>query len=267
MAINTPYISSTQVASSVPFDNTGDDGFVGTDVQTALMELRDHTVYGSRTQATTAAGTLILTSADDNLQYLTGTAVGYNVQLPDATTLTNGAYYQIINQNSKVVNINDGSGALLFVLGQTSIGFITLQTNGTTAGQWVYWQININSGSGVVTYNVISSTSFSSSNNGDIIITGMTVTPQAGTYGIWYNGQNTAAGSGAQLDCTIYKGGVAIADSLRSNLSTSGTHIFQNSTQTIAQFDGTQACAVFVNPHGNSMTVTNRSLTLIRFGT
>jgi hypothetical protein len=267
MASNGPYISSTQVASSTPFDNSTSKGYVGSDVQTALEELRDHTIYDSRTQATSNNGTLTLTVSDLNLQFLTGTGTNYTVQLPSATTLSLSAYYQIINTSNQVVNVNDGSGTLLFKLGQNSIGFITLQLNVTAAGTWIWWQTSYNVASGVVSYNIVSSTNFTSSANVDTLITGMTVTPQAGTYAIWYNAQNTATGSGQQLDVTLYKGASAITDSKRTNLSTSGSHIFQNSTMTIAQFDGATACQVEVNPNGNSITVGQRSLLLIRLGT
>ena len=267
MPINGPYISSTQVASSTPFDPTTGKGFVGSDVQTALEELRDHTIYDSRTQATTAAGTLTLTSTDTNLQYLTGSAVGYNVQLPSALTLSLAAFYQILNTSSQNVQIKDGGGNNLFVLGQNSIGYVYLQLNGTAAGTWVYWQTSVNSGAGIISYNIVSSTTFSSSASVDTLITGMSIVPQAGTYGIWVNYQLTGTGAGQQVDNTIYNGGSAIVDSKRSNLSTSGTHIFSSSTQTISQFNGTNACALYINPNGNSFTVGARSLLMIRLGT
>lgn len=265
--INGRYISQFQVASSVPFDNATSKGYVGSDVQSALEELRDHTIYDSRTQATSAAGTLTLTVNDTNLQFLTGTAVGYSVVLPSATTLSLTSFYQIINTSSQSVTIKTNGGATLFVLSQNSIGYIYLQTNGTAAGTWVWWQNPLNTASGIIVYNITSNTNFSSSANVDTLITGMSVVPQAGTYSIWYNGQNQGTGSGQQLDVTIYNGATAIADSPRSNLSTSGTHIFQSSTQTTAQFDGVNACSIRIDPNGNSMTVGARSLLMIRTGT
>ena len=267
MPLNKAYVSSTQVASSTPFDNATGKGYVGSDVQTVLEELRDHTIYDSRTQATSAAGTLTLTSTDTNLQFLTGTAAGYSVVLPSATTLSLSAFYQILNTSSQPVSIKDGGGNILFSLGQNSIGFLTLQTNGTAAGTWVWWQASTNTGSGIIVYNVTSNTNFSTSASVDTLITGMSVVPQAGTYSIWYNAQNTGTGSGQELDCTVYNGAAAVADSPRSNLSTSGTHIFQNSTQTTSQFDGTNACSIKVNANGNSMTIGARSLLMIRTGT
>lgn len=119
---------------------------------------------------------------------------------------------------------------------------------------------------GIVNYNVISSTNFSSSAAADTLITGMTVTPAAGTYAVFFNAENTAAGSGAALWVTVYKAGSAIADSLRKAASPAGTHEFSTSTQTIVQFNGSQTCDIRINPNGNSMTVNQRSLLLIRLG-
>ena len=266
MSLNKAYVSSTQVASSTPFDNTTGKGYVGSDVQTALEELRDHTIYDSQTQATTLNGTLTLTISNKTLQYLTGTATGYTVVLPDATTLVIGQNYLIDNTSTQDVTIKDGGGNILFVLGQSSEAVLKLQLNPNAAGTWSGYQNLLGFGSGVVTYNIVSSTTFSSSANADTLITGMSVTPQAGTYGIWYNAANSGTGSGQQLDCTIYAGAAAITDSIRSNLSTSGTHVFQNSTQTIHTFDGLTTCSIKVNPNGNSMSVGNISLLMIRFG-
>ena len=119
---------------------------------------------------------------------------------------------------------------------------------------------------GINNYNVISSTIFSSSSNADILITGMTITPSSGTYAIFYNAENLAGGSGQALYCTVYKAGIAVSDSLRKTVSTSGTHEFSNSTQTIAQFSGSQTCDIRINPNAISVSVNQRSLLLIRLG-
>ena len=269
-----PGLLITQVASSVPFDNTTGDGYIGTDVQAALQELRNYTVYDSNTTATTLNGTLTISSPtaggdvalSKGLQYLTGTATGYSVVLPDATTLSLAAFYQIMNTSTQPVTIKTSGGATLFTLSQASIGYLYLQTNGSAAGVWLWTQTGTGTGSGIIVYNITSNTNFSSSANVDTLITGMSIVPQAGTYSIWYNAQNSGTGSGQQLDCTIYNGAAAVADSPRSNLSTSGTHIFENSTQTTSQFDGINAASVKVNPNGNSMTIGARSMLMLRTG-
>lgn len=94
----------------------------------------------------------------------------------------------------------------------------------------------------------------------------MTITPSSGTYAIFYNSENQGSGSGASLYNTIYKSGVAIADSLRKFASPAGTHEFGASTQTISQFSGSQACDVRINPNASAVIVNQRSLLLIRLG-
>ncbi len=119
---------------------------------------------------------------------------------------------------------------------------------------------------GVLNYNVISNTAFSTSANADTVIPGMVITPSAGTYAVWYNAENVGSGSGQSLNCTIYKSAVAIVDSLRKAAAPSGTHEFSNTTQTISQFTGLQTCGVQINPNGSGVTVNQRSLLLIRLG-
>ena len=264
--MNYPYVSSTQVASSVPFDST-QDAFNSTDVQAALGEIRQHPVWDQDAAATTLNGTLTLTTLSKGFQLLTGSATGFTVIMPNALTTFVGQEYMLINQSSQPMTIKDGGGNILLTLAQTSIGFLMLQAQGSSAGTWVYWQTFIGVSSGVVNYNVISSTTFSSSANADTIIPGMTLNPQAGTYAIWYSSQNNGSGAGQQLNCTLYKGGTAIPDSFRSAASTANGHSFFEGTQTIAQFDGATACAVYVNANANSMTINQRSLLMIRLGT
>lgn len=266
-----PYISSTQVASSVPFDNVVAPSFASTDVQAALKEIRDNPVFNSATQATTAAGTLTLTIASLGTQFFTGTAAGYNINLPDATLFPgnsppNAAYYQFFNTTAKTIQVKDGSGVNLFVLSQNSVGFLWLQSSSTVAGTWIYFQTTVSTATGIASYDLVSSTAFANSGSADVVITGFTITPQAGTYAIWFNASATGSGSGQTLDCTIYKGGASITDSVRSNVSPAGSHIFQPSSMTTSQFNGSQACDVRINAHGSGMTINQRSLLLIRLG-
>jgi hypothetical protein len=264
MSIKGAYVSSTQVASSTPFDNAGIN-FTSTDVQAALLEMRDHSVFDSETHVT-ASGTLTLTSTNKSLIFMTGSTAGQIIQMPDATTLFLSHEYQIVNQSNKTIQVDDGAGGSLFTLGQNSIGHLTLQLQGSSAGTWVWYQTTFNNAAGIINYNIISSSNFVTTSTTDVVITGFTVTPQAGTYAIWYSAENSCTGSGVDNVCTIYKGASAIADSLRHTSSTSGAHTFPMSTQTISQFDGATSCSVEVNTNG-TLTVSQRSLILIRLGT
>lgn len=272
MAINSSLISSNQVASSVPFDNVAAPSFASTDVQAAIKEIRDQTSFNSATQVTTAAGTRTLTITDVYTQFFTGTAVGYNIKLPDATLFPgnappNSAYFQLFNATNQTIQIKDGSGANLFVLGQNSVGFLWLHSDPNSAGVWIYSQTSISTANGIVTYDVTSTTAFSNGSNAYVLVTGMTVTPQAGTYAVWINASATGSGSGQNLLLAIAKGGTGVADSVRSGASPSGSHIFIISTMSIVYFDGATDCSMQINAVGSNMTINQRSMLLIRLGT
>lgn len=260
------HIFSTQVASSVPFDNVDASTFLATDVQAALKETRDQLVFNSITRATTASGTLTLVRADNTTQILTGTATGYNVRLPDATTLPLSIQYQIVNASSQTVQIKDGAGINLFVLGQQSIGYALLQLNGSAAGTWLWYQATLSVASGIINYNVTSTTAFATTSSTDVMITGASVTPQSGTYAIWYNSSNLNTTNNANCTCTIYKAGSSLTDSLRTFQTSSSNNTFQHSTLTIVNVDGTQTLDVRVSTSTGTLTVNGRSLLLVRLG-
>jgi hypothetical protein len=270
MAISAPFISSTQVAASVPFDNAGIP-YTATDVEAALTEIRNETVLNFQSTATTTNGSLTLVAPPTNYtaQFLTGSATGFTVNMPSATTLFNGIYYRLYNTSSQPITVNDGAGNTLFTLAQSSIGFVTLESNTTTAGTWINWQSTINNASGIVNYNIVSSTAFSTSSTSDVVITGFTVTPQAGTYAVWVNGSWTPQAGPVNLETvTIYRAGAAITDSIRSISPVQSLNPLLMCTQTIASVNGTQAIDVRINSSsGQNLTVNQRSLLLIRLGT
>jgi hypothetical protein len=218
------------------------------------------------TQATSAS-TLALTVSSNMAQYFTGTAAGQILKLPNATTLINGQRYEIYNQSSVPVSVQDGSGATLFSLSQTSIAYLTLQTNGTVAGGWIAWQILISSSaSGIVNYQVTSTTTFSTASASYVVITGFTVTPQAGTYAIWYSGQALMAATPKSHSWAIFRAGVIIQDSERAQDTAHSNQNMNDSTMTIATFDGTQTCDVRVWSSSGTLQILGRSLILIRMG-
>ena len=72
--------------------------------------------------------------------YVTGSG-GQTFQLPDATTLPNGATYTFNNnQSSGVITLNNNSGSSIISGGIGSGGYVTLvlQTNASAAGTWDY---------------------------------------------------------------------------------------------------------------------------------
>lgn len=263
------HIHITPVARSVPFDiTTNPQGFLSGEenVQAGLESLRNHTIYISNSTATTASGTLTLTNTDKSLQYLTGTATGFSVNLPDATTLVKGAHYQIINTSSQPVNTNNNSNVLLQIVGQNSIGYYWLQDNSSAAGVWVYWQVITNTATGIVSYNAISSTAFNTTSTTDVLITGASLTPQAGTYAVWFNSTNSNTTNNSVNTITLYKAGSAITDSPRTFQTGSSNMTFLIATQTIINVNGSELVEAYAKTTTGTFTINGRSLLLIRLG-
>jgi hypothetical protein len=260
-----PIISSTQVASSVPFDNTV-SSFKAADVQNALDETRRRIVWNLSTQATTTNGTMTLLESHDSMQIYTGSATGYSVILPVATTLFNGRKFEIVNSSSAPLTVKFADGTTLVTLGQTSIGYVTLQDNSTSNGVWISWQTYIGTAGGILSYNLISSTAFTTSSTTDVLITGFSTTPSAGTYAVFYSASVFGTTSPQNNTWTIYKAGSAVSDSLRTQISSRSNQTMNQSTQSIVQFDGTQTVDVRVSIAAGSLTVNQRSLLLIRLG-
>lgn len=100
----------------------------------------------------TANTTKVLTVADAPLQIFTGTTAGQIVQMPNATTLIPGVMYEVVNQSTAPIRINDGAGtpALLVWLSQLRRARLYLQDNSTQAGVWV---IDANQGGANHNYN------------------------------------------------------------------------------------------------------------------
>lgn len=237
-------------------------------ITTGDLIVRGGYVLEPNVTITSLNGTLPLTQFSNKGQVLTGNASGFKVQLPSALLALQGKQYEIYNTTNQTVDVIDGAGTLLTTVAQNSLAFCYLQTAGSLAGTWIIWQVLLSSvASGVISYNITSSTPFTTSSTTDVPITGFNVTPQAGTYGIWYNSDDVATQNNAVATQTIYKNGIAITDSVRRTQSVSSNFIFQQTSMTIAKFNGQEACDVRVRTSQGSLTVNGRSLLLIRLGT
>lgn len=103
MSINTPYVTSTQVASSVPFDNST-NGFSATDSQAAIEEARN-VVINSTVSFTSAVSTTSSTfSMVDSLTLTPSMAGTYLVLWSGNVRTANGA-----NGNGEVAIFSSGS--------------------------------------------------------------------------------------------------------------------------------------------------------------
>lgn len=274
-------IQVTSVADAIPFDPSAPSitptstGFNFTwNTSTGTWRVTDKVishrqVWNPEITATTLNGTLAMDYMSHSGQILTGTATGYSVVLPDATTLENGWKLEIYNTTTQPVAVKDKAGTLIFSLGQSSVAYIYLQSNATLAGIWVSWQIlqTTTTASGIIHYKIISSTVFSTSSTTDTPITGLSVTPQAGTYAVWFSADASLSANNSTETFTVYQDTTPVSDSKRIAQGTSSNFKTSNTTITIATFTGTQACSVYVSISSGSLTIGQRSLLLIRLGT
>jgi hypothetical protein len=94
-------------------------------------------------QATSASGTLTLTNTAPETIILTGTATGYSVVLPDATTLeylTSGLLlnrFTIINSSSQSVSVKNSAGTVLYTHAAGAILDLACTSTATAAGVWL----------------------------------------------------------------------------------------------------------------------------------
>jgi len=92
-----------------------------------------------RTQAAvqaTAAVTTTLTAASEYVWLFTGTTAGQIIALTSATTISIGHRYEIHNNSSQPITVNDNAGGLLSTILQNQRGVFVLQVAGTAAGTW-----------------------------------------------------------------------------------------------------------------------------------
>lgn len=260
-------INISPVARSVPFDPTS-VSFTSTSVQEALQEARDRKVWTLSTTAITASGTKNLTEADNSLQIFTGSASGYSIVLPDATTLFNGRKFELVNNTNNTINIKDNTGSVLFTLSQNSIANCTLQSNSTAAGVWISWQVLLSStASGIINYNIFTSTNFSTTSTSDVIITGFTLTPQAGTYACWYNASSFLNTTPKTHWWSFYQNGVKVARSERSQDTAHSNTGMVDPTMAVLVFNGSETIDVRVRTQNGTLQINDRTMILIRLGT
>jgi len=229
--------------------------------------------YSSNSPAFTSTpitlnGTTTLTVSSTYMQEFTGTATGYSVVLPSTSLLTTGWRFDFINQSSQPITIKYNDGTTFSNLPASVLLSVILETKGTTNGTWVKWGAATGgTATGILNYSISSSTPFTlSTGTADTLITGMSLTPVQGTYAIWYDGSIVITGNNTVVRTTFYKANVLWTDSLRTIESSVSTFNTTHSTVAIIQFTGSELLEVRVARSSNTLTISGRSLILIRLG-
>jgi hypothetical protein len=218
--------------------------------------------------ATTLNGTLNMSVTSDFVQSFTGTALGFSVVLPDATTLTRGWKFEIWNTSNVTITLKYFGGATFITMTPNSFHILTLQDASTTAGEWLRFTATAGgTATGIAHYNIVSSTPYTlSTGTNDVLITGMSLTPSSGEWAIWYDGSIQIVGNNTTVRTSIYAGATIITDSLRTIASSVSTFNTTHQTKTTWVFDGATTCEARVARSSNNLTVTGRSIILIRLG-
>lgn len=221
----------------------------------------------TNTTATTASGNLTLTGSSEAVQFFTGTATGYTVTLPNATTLTNGHYFYIYNISSSSIAIRYNDASLNGTSASASgVLYIRLRDNSTSNGIWVHEGALLNNDTGLSSYSLTATTPFTTTSITDVVIPAFTLTPMAGKYAVWYNGDIEITSNNNDVFTSLYKNGVKVSDSERRVRTSVNTFYTIVSTASIITFNGTEALDVRVRVALGSTTINNRSMILIRMG-
>lgn len=251
-------------AELVRFNNTN-TSYKKRNVQEVLEEVRGQVVYDPDIVISSTNGVSNLIQSSKTLQILNGTATGYVFVLPDATTLSKGRKFEVANTNPNAVLLKNDSGAILATINKDDVVIATLEDNDTSDGDWILLVIS-SIASGVQAFNVVSSTTFSTNNILDTFITGMTITPNAGTYGVWFSSDVIISNNNRKAEVVIYKSNSA-EENTRRTMQGVGSN-FNGNLQSlgIVSINGAQTLDVRVNISAGSLTINQRSFLIIRLG-
>lgn len=211
-------------------------------------------------------GTLSLDSSASSVHFITGSASGFSVVLPDARTVALGTNFEIYNRSSAAVVVKYSDGSTLGVLDSDSVSSLILQDNSTQNGSFSPFTIEIAQAAGILNYSAQAQSAFATTSTTDAQITGFAITPSSGQYYVAYNASNVATTNNAEVTLSLYKNGVQIAGTERTAKATASNFILILSTQGVASFNGTDELRVYVRTTTGTLTVNNRSVVMLRLG-
>jgi hypothetical protein len=254
--------SYNPVAQEIPVDILN-KAFKKDNVQEVFEEIRANTVFVPRNFTTTLNTTENLDG--HTLNFVTGTATGYVLRLPNATSLFNGQNYIIANNSSSAISVTDFNGMPEFELLADSIGILYLRSNSTSSGIWEGFVVS-GFATGIISYSITGSSPFTTSSSSDVLITGFSITPVAGQYSCWYSADITIGTNNRLADCVVYKVNSPEETTRRTVQGTSTNFRSAHQTLGIVSLNGSQAISVRANISGGNLTVGQRTFLLIRLG-
>jgi len=239
---------------------------VSADTVTAVNSVMQKKVTTPTYTTATNNATLTLTSASSTVHFITGTATGFSIVFPDATTLPLGINYEIYNRSSAPITLKYSDGSVIGVLSSESVSSLILQGNATPKGIFSPFTVEVAQAAGIQNYSNSTATPFATSSATDVQITGFTITPMAGQYFIIFNSSNQTLANNALNYISLYKDGVQIASSERVAQGVSQNFVFMLSTQAVVSFNGNEQLRVYARVSTGTLTINARSVVMLRLG-
>lgn len=233
-----------------------------------IAKVSEKTIIMTPTYTTaTTNGTLTLDSTSSSVHFITGTATGFVVRMPNATTLANGTTFEIYNRTTAPITIRYfDNTTTLGVLDVESVSSLILQSNATTNGIFSPFTVEIAQAAGILSYNSQVQTTFTTASLTDVDIPGTTITPVSGEYYIAFSGAGSIVQNNSLLTISLYKAGVQITGTERQLQAASANYTGSFQTQTVVSFNGAEALTVRVRSSTGNVTVNPRSTLMLRLG-
>lgn len=216
---------------------------------------------------TSLNGSLNLADSSSSVHFITGTATGFSVVFPNATTLDLGVNYEIYNRSSSSVTLKYFDGTTIGILSPESVSSLILQDNSTSRGEYSPFTVEVAQAAGITNYNTTSTTAFTTTaTNTYQQITDFVVTPTAGKYSIIFNCSAISTNNNSENYVALYRDNTIIADTERLAQSVSSNFRFQLNTLGVIDFDGTQELRVYVKVSTGTLTINARTGVAFRLG-
>jgi len=258
--------NKSSVAEEIFFNDP--DNLYNTDITSvsdALSNIRRQRVTKQELRDSDSESSHSLTFDDVTFHSVIGSGSGYFVAMPDATTCLTGQEFEVYNGSSNPIEIRDDGSNQLLILNSGDLVRLALEDKSTANGSWLQ-TTNTTTAEGIQSYSVGSPTTFTTSSTTDILITGISVTPVSGRYGLWFSADVAISANNKTAQTVIFQDGVAL-ERTRRDAEGVGSN-FNTTLSTVAEVtvDGTEVIDVRVNVSGGSLDVNGRRLLLIRLG-
>lgn len=133
-------------------------------------------------------------------------------------------------------------------------------------------QLGIVTSQGLYNLEASATASATAGTGADALLTGMTLTPAAGTYLVVFSCDLNSANAGAVVTLSIYVGGVQKVDSQRKVMPfaggtlTSGSQRVGIATNGVVTVNGAQAIEIRWSTSSNAPTAADRTMNILRVG-